>query len=219
MGNSNTYITKDKHGKLIVVCLETGEILNSNMELSTSYRFDYNVAQLICQEIREGKTLKSLGANPKFPPLSVIHHWQRNNPSFAAEVKLARQDRADYYHDRVLDIADSVDETTTRDEVGALKFKTDQYKWAAEKGNPASYGNKTELSGTIENKVSMIVLNTGIRRDKPDVEVEYERREDSDTQEQQASLDQPERAEALGRIMLGGSDDKSEEKEIQEEEF
>jgi hypothetical protein len=65
----------------------------------------------------------------------------------------------------------------------------------------------------------MIVLNTGIRRDKPDVEVEYERREDSDTQEQQIDLDTVERIEELGRVMLGGSDAKSEEKEIQEEEF
>lgn len=216
MGNSNTYITKDKHGKLQVICLDTGEVLNSDLVLPQAYKFDYNVAQLICQEIREGKTLKALGADPKFPSLSVIHHWQRANPSFAAEVKMARQDRADYYHDRVMDIADSVDETTTRDEVTALKFKTDQYKWAAEKGNPSSYGNKTEVSGTIENKVSMIVLNTGIRR-RPDVEVEYERREDSDTQEQQIDLDKPERIEELGRVMLGGSNDEGEEEEIQEE--
>lgn len=175
------YVTKNPTtGKLEVICLDTGEVLSNEGADVAKYKYNMETALLVCQEIREGATLKKLSQKLGID-LSVIHYWQRRYPQFAQEMKIARQERAEYFHDKVLELADEV---IDRDDVAVARFKTDQYKWAAEKGNPEAYGNKTQVSGSIENKVSMIVLNTGIKRVKPDIEVDYEQKDTSDTGQQ-----------------------------------
>lgn len=188
MDNKSLVVVQNKDtGKLETVCLETGEVISKegdNKDLSY-FKFNYDMALLICQRVREGYTLKRLGEDPDLPELAVIHYWLRSNASFKEEMKLARADRAEYYHDKVLDIADG---TERGEQVQVNKFKADQYKWAAEKGNPDRYGNKTTIDGTIENKVSMIVLNTGIVRKKPDIEVEHVKENESAECTEQTSM-------------------------------
>jgi hypothetical protein len=171
MGNEyNTALVRNSiTNKLETICLDTGDVLRPGSEVSLSkYKFDFNTAVAICQSIREGKTLKQIDDDPSLPSLTVVHYWRRNNATFDEEIKLARKDRAEYYHDRVLDLANS---EMDKDDVPVAKFKADAYKWAAEKGDPASYGNKIEHSGS--NVAPTIVVVTGIER-KPDIEVEYE---------------------------------------------
>jgi hypothetical protein len=176
---TNHYVVKNPStGKLETICLETGEVISDHQVDVSRYRFNIDTALLICQKVREGQTLKSIACEPDLPDLAIIHYWQRSNPQFSEEIKLARQERAEYYHDRVVQLADEV---VDKDEVPVARFKADTYKWAAEKGNPERYGQKTQVSGSIENKVSMIVLNTGIKRAKPDVEVEVTKKEEIET--------------------------------------
>lgn len=186
MGNKvqSTTIVKNKQtGKLEVICLDTGEVINQGVDLS-KYKFDLHTAMLVCQHIREGATLKQIDNDPDLPSLTVIHYWRRTNASFDEEIKLARKDRAEYYHDRVLDLAD---ETLDKDEVAVNKFKADQYKWAAEKGDPASYGNKIEHTGS--NVAPSIVVVTGISRSKEAEVIETEVKEIVDGE---AEPDRPE---------------------------
>jgi hypothetical protein len=171
MDNKSLVVVQNKDtGKLETVCLDTGEVISTEEDRRdlSRFKFNYETALLICQRVREGYTLKKLGDSPDLPALAVIHYWMRSNASFKEEMKMARSDRAEYYHDKVMEIADNTD---SGEQVQVNKFKTDQYKWGAERGNPERYGNKTTIDGTIENKVSMIVLNTGISRKKPDIEV------------------------------------------------
>jgi hypothetical protein len=172
----STAIVKNKTtGQLETICLDTGEVLNTgiNPKDMSKYKFNMDTALLVCQKIREGATLKQIGDDPALPNLTVIHYWRRSNLSFNEEIKLARKERAEYYHDKVLEIAE---ETVDRDEVSVAKFKTDQYRWAAEKGDPSSYGNKIEHSGS--NTAPSIVIVTGIKREL-DIEVtEYEQVEE-----------------------------------------
>lgn len=187
MGSSKShYIVKNqKTGQLETICLETGEVISRDGVDLSRFKYNMETALLVCQKIREGMTYKSICQEIGLD-LSVLHYWMRAYPQFNEEIRLARQDRADYYHDRVLEVTDSVQD---KEEVPVAKFKVDQYKWAAEKGNPEAYGQKTQVSGTIENKVSMIVLNTGIKRLKPDIEVQYEHKEDQSNIGQQTSGD------------------------------
>jgi hypothetical protein len=167
MGNkvqSTTVVKNKETGKLEVICLDTGEVLNQGLDLS-KYRFDLNTAMLVCQKMREGATLKDIDKDPDLPSLPVIHYWRRTNASFDEEIKLARKDRAEYYHDEVINIANN---TLDKDEVAVAKFKTDQYKWAAEKGDPSSYGNKVEHTGS--NTAPSIIVFTGINRRPKQVE-------------------------------------------------
>lgn len=168
--NSLVVVQNKDTGKLETVCLDTGEVISTEDDRRdlSHFKFNYQTALLICQKVREGSTLKKLGEDEELPDLAVIHYWMRSNASFQEEMKMARSDRAEYFHDQVLDIAEA---TERGEQVQVNKFKADQYKWAAEKGNPDRYGSKTTIDGTIESKVTMIVLNTGINRKKPDVEV------------------------------------------------
>jgi hypothetical protein len=189
MENNNLVVVRDPDtGELQTVCLDTGEVVSRESERRdlSKYKFNYETALLICQKVREGYTLKRLGEDPSLPSLPVIHYWQRTNESFREEMKLARKDRAEYYHDKVLDIADTTDSS---EQVQVNRFKTDQYKWAAEKGNPERYAKHTNIDGSIENKVSMIVLNTGITRKKPDIEVTYEENQSIERPEQASVVD------------------------------
>lgn len=187
MENNLVVVRDPDTGELQTVCLDTGEIISreSDRRDLSKYKFDYQTALLICQKVREGYTLKKLGEDKSLPDLPVIHYWLRSNASFKEEMKMARKDRAEYYHDQVIDIANA---TTSAEEVQVNKFKTDQYKWAAEKGNPERYAKHTNIDGSIENKVSMIVLNTGINRKKPDIEVTHEEEDESIEREEQASV-------------------------------
>lgn len=184
--NSSHYIVKNKDtNQLETICLESGEVISrAGVDLSV-YRFNLDTAMLICQKVREGMTMQAV-SNELGVDLSVIHYWQRANSNFAEEIKLARKDRADYYHDKVISIANEISD---KDDVPVAKFKVDQYKWAAEKGNPDMYGAKTQVSGSIENKVSMIVLNTGINRIKKDIEVQYEQKDEGTSGQQITGTD------------------------------
>lgn len=168
--NYNTALVKNpKTGELENICLDTGEVLRPvAVHEMDKYKFNFDTALMICQRIREGSTLKQIGDDPTLPSLTVIHYWRRNNPTFDEEIKLARKDRAEYYADKVIEIAEEV---VDKDDVPVAKFKADQYKWAAEKGDPSSYGNKIEHTGS--NTAPALVVVTGIHR--PDVEVtDYE---------------------------------------------
>ena len=183
MGNEyNTAIVRNKQtGALETICLDTGDVLRPGSEINlTEYKFNYETAVLVCQKIREGATLKQIGDDPSLPSLTVIHYWRRNNASFDAEIKLARKDRAEYYHDKVLDLADDI---VDKDDVPVARFKADTYKWAAEKGDPSSYGSKIEHTGS--NVAPTIVVMTGIERIKPDIEVtDYENVSSTERREQ-----------------------------------
>jgi hypothetical protein len=168
--NFNTALVRNpKTGTLENICLDTGEVLRPvNMHEMEKYKFNFDMALLICQRVREGATLKQLGDDPTLPSLTVIHYWRRTNATFDEEIKLARKDRAEYYADKVIEIAEEV---VDKDDVPVAKFKADQYKWAAEKGDPGSYGNKIEHTGS--NTATTLVVMTGIQR-RPDIEVKYE---------------------------------------------
>ena len=192
------YIVKNKDtGQLETICLETGEVISRQGVDLSRFRYSLETALVICQKIREGYTYKKVCQEIGLD-LSILHYWMRSNPQFADEIRLARQDRADYYHDKVLEETENV---VDKDDVAVAKFKTDQYKWAAEKGNPEAYGQKTQVSGSIENKISMIVLNTGIKRLKPDIEVQYERKEDQSNIGQQTSGDNGEGVQGTNEVV------------------
>ena len=163
---SNTAIVLNKQtGKYEVICLDTGEVINQKDQVDLSkYRFNLEQGLRICQAIREGKTLMEIADDPTFPSIHVISYWRKMQPQFDEEIKLARKQRAEYYHDKVLELANTISDD---DNVAVAKFKADQYRWAAEKGDPSSYGNKIEHTGS--NVAPSIIVYTGIDRRQPDI--------------------------------------------------
>ena len=121
---SSKVIKNKKTNKYELVCLDTGEVLQEdifNADLS-NYRYDKVMGDFICNLIRQGKTMKQIGERTDTPTLSVIQYWRRTFPLFDEEIIWARKARAEYYHDKVVEIADNVME---KDEIPVAKYKTD----------------------------------------------------------------------------------------------
>jgi len=175
-------ILNTKTGKYELICLDTGETISQDNLVAdlSKYRFNMEQGLLVCQAIREGKTLQEIAKDPMYPSIHVIAYWRKNNPTFDEEIKLARKQRAEYYHDRVLELANTISDDAN---VAVAKFKADQYRWAAEKGDPSSYGNKIEHTGS--NVAPSIVVFTGINRQaKPDIIEVINEQKDSNTRGQ-----------------------------------
>jgi hypothetical protein len=107
------------------------------------------------------------------PPIAVIAHWQRTDRMFMEELKLARKERGEHYHDKAMTIANKAAEGKIhKDDVPAMSLATKTYQWAAERAKPESYGNKVTHEGNPEKPILMRVINTGINRSaKPDIPV------------------------------------------------
>jgi hypothetical protein len=82
--------------------------------------------------------------------------WARKHPDFGDALKNAREDRAEYYHDKVIETVEALKE---KDDVPVVKEQVAAYKWAAEKGNPNRYGKST-AEGSVGNVT--IIVDTGI---------------------------------------------------------
>lgn len=148
--------------------LHSGEVVNSQKlqgELA-QYRYTPVLGRLICQEVAKGRPLTRLGESDKFPPFQVIQYWRRMYPDFDEAINLARRDRAEYYHDKVMDSAERLESgVMDKDQVNATKAAIDAYKWGAERNDPDTFGTKRQDSEG--GGPSTIVINTGIQRNKP----------------------------------------------------
>lgn len=191
-------VVRNELGELEVIDMITGELLSHEAKPLHTFAFDYAMAMMICQEVRNGRTILDIGNDPKFPPHHVIAGWQRIDKMFSEELRLARAARAEVYHDKVMEIAGNAAnlDYQSKNDIDCARLAADQFKWGAEKNDPSKFGNKVTHEGSKENPIVMRVIDTGIHRRKPDVIVdaiikgeengsigeEQERREDQEDQ-------------------------------------
>lgn len=121
--------------------------------------FSKVTAAHICQKLTEGKTIKEIGLMEGFPPAYVIHGWSRKYPEFKAEIKAAREARAEYFHDEVIETAKNTKEYKNKSD----RLKIESYKWAAAVNDPATFANRTKISGDADAPLT-IILDTGVPR-------------------------------------------------------
>lgn len=211
----NTEIVLNREsGKYEIICLETGEVVSNDRSVSdlSKYKFNFEQGLMICQAIREGKTLQDISSAPEFPSLHVIAYWRKMNATFDEEIKLARKQRAEYYHDRVIQLANDLGDDAN---VAVAKFKADQYRWAAEKGDPGSYGNKIEHTGN--GNAPSIVVFTGIDRTPlPDI-IEVVDEKSEHNQGQQISESDSGRVQRDSEVSSTETTDEPETEEWQDE--
>ena len=125
------------------------------------YEFSKIIGDIICQRIVEGELLTKICADPNVPGYSIISRWRRENEDFHKAIRIATEERAEFYHDKALDTADG---SNDKDTVANDKLKVDTLKWAAGVGSPDKYGTKTKVVGDA-NAPLAIIIDTGIRRD------------------------------------------------------
>jgi hypothetical protein len=137
----------------------TGNLMSSAKRV---YRYSPQFAEIICQNIADGKSLTATLKMPGFPKAGIIGQWKAAHPEFAEALEMAKKMRAEIAHDMILDSI-KTEGILDKDSVPGAKHKLDKLKYIAEKNDPDTYGQKTKISGD-KNAPLQIVVDTGIRR-------------------------------------------------------
>ena len=168
----NTYAVYDKQTKkLDTISTITGEVINESTDIA-QYLYTIAMGDMICNLLREGKTLLAISEMESMPALHTLYNWRASNPEFKKKTIQAKKERAEYYHDRAAALVEEA-QHLTKDDVPANKLAIDSFIKLAEKGSPEEFAAKPQLLQT-QVAPAMIVINTGINREPVTVEVQHE---------------------------------------------
>jgi hypothetical protein len=122
--------------------------------------FTQEIADLICEGIADGRSLRSICEAEDMPSKSAVFRWLGVNEAFRDQYARARESQADVLFDEILAIADDgkndtyvtdEGERVNHDVIARSKLRVDARKWMAGKLRPKVYGDKiqTEHSGGL----------------------------------------------------------------------
>jgi hypothetical protein len=119
--------------------------------------FTPEIANAICEELIEGKSLRTICAAEDKPSASTVCRWLSQHAEFREQYAHAREAQADTLTDEMLDIADNgtndwmakkdgdgflIAQEYNGDAVQRSKLRIDTRKWYASKLAPKKYGDK-----------------------------------------------------------------------------
>lgn len=105
----------------------------------------------ICERIAEGQSLQRICRDEDMPDRQRVLAWLRANNAFRAHYASARDEQTDSF----LDLANSkLEGAYDKDSATMAKALAEGYVRIAEKQSPKKYGNKLELSGSLEMKMT-----------------------------------------------------------------
>jgi len=110
--------------------------------MGTQVRYSEDIANRICDELIEGRSMRDICAAPGMPNRTTVLRWMDADEAFAAKCARAREMQADYMDDLILDTANAC----TADTAQADKVKISAYQWRASKLAPKKYGDKLDLN-------------------------------------------------------------------------
>lgn len=133
--------------------------------------FTEAVAQRICTELSEGKSLRTICLAENMPDRTTVFDWLAKNGEFANQYARAREAQADKLAEEIIEIADDGRndtymteegvEMTDHDVIARSKLRVDARKWYASKLAPRKYGDKMTLGGDSEAPLVIIKDLTG----------------------------------------------------------
>jgi len=111
----------------------------------------------ICEQLSEGKSLRSICSAKKLPSCSTIFLWLSKYPEFSEQYARAREAQADYLVDEVIGIAD--EPVLSSEQVARNRLRVDARKWMAAKLRPKKYGDRIEheIGGRVGASIPVIV--------------------------------------------------------------
>lgn len=123
--------------------------------------FTQELADQICSELAEGKSLRSVCLASDMPDKSTVFRWLRSNEEFRDQYARAKEEAADALVEEMLDIADDAtnDYQVVKSKAGneypvlnaefaqRSRLRIDTRKWIASKLKPKKYGDRLDLTG------------------------------------------------------------------------
>lgn len=129
--------------------------------------FTQEVADAICAELAEGKSLRSVCKAEEMPCIRTVFTWMRTYPEFLQQYARAKEESADALADEILDIADDSARDFVSGENGPVfnsehvqrsRLRVDTRKWIASKLKPKKYGDKVAVGGADDLPAMRVVL-------------------------------------------------------------
>lgn len=121
-------------------------------------KFTQKLADIICERIADGESLRLICQSDEMPARSSVFKWLSENKTFSDQYARAREAQADLLADEILSISDDAARDTIDTENGERannewiarsRLRVDARKWLASKMAPKKYGDKVtqELTG------------------------------------------------------------------------
>lgn len=141
-----------------------------------------DIAEVICSNIAEGRSLRSICRDTKnFPSMSIIIKWLADADikgkdskyyEFLRQYTHAREIQADTLVDEIIDIADDAANDYSKDNEGneivnnehmqRSRLRIDARKWVAGKQRPKKYSDKTQMEHSGEIKSETTIINKSL---------------------------------------------------------
>lgn len=131
--------------------------------------FTQEIADLICEALAEGHSLRSICKADNMPNKGSVFRWLAANEIFRDQYTRAREAQADCLFDDMLAIADDGLNDTYLDDEGKQrvdhdhiqrsKLRVETRKWMAGKLRPKVYGDKVDVNhgGQPENPLALLL--------------------------------------------------------------
>jgi hypothetical protein len=103
--------------------------------------FTPELANLICERIADGESLRAICDADDMPDRSTVRRWLSQQPEFRSQYAHAREEQADFYAEKI------VDDAMASSDAAIGRLRMDALKWAASKLAPKRYGDKVQLGG------------------------------------------------------------------------
>lgn len=117
------------------------------------------LAEVICDRIAEGESLRSICKGDDMPDKTTVLRWLRRHEEFRTQYAQAREDQAELLLDEILEIADDATndfmtitkgdasyEVENKEWTSRSKLRVDARKWAMSKLAPKKYGDKLDVT-------------------------------------------------------------------------
>lgn len=123
-------------------------------------KYSEAIANDICEEIANGRSLRSVCSSHSMPTTSMVYRWLNEHPEFREQYAHARERQADYFADQVHEIA------SCEEDVARARLRIDAIKWHTEKLYPKTYGPRSHhtVAGDADNPLKVEISDLELAR-------------------------------------------------------
>lgn len=121
--------------------------------------YSQELADLICDRLIAGESLRAICRDPDMPAKITVLHWLSRHEEFRAQYAHARDLQAEAEFDDMEELA----ATATPETVNVVKLQVDTRKWVLARKAPKKYGDRVSQEITGANGTPLIpVINLSV---------------------------------------------------------
>lgn len=126
--------------------------------------FSKTTAEVICQRLADGHSLREICRDEKMPGRTTVLRWLTENEEFRSQYAIAREAQADHMADEILEIADDASndwmlrkqgedqvEVANSEHINRSRLRVDSRKWLLSKLLPKKYGDRVQHANDPDN--------------------------------------------------------------------